>query len=174
MLPKLICKFWIRSRFQFFSLMLEGPFFLEKCGPKNQNCFLWWNLGSNSNMQNLIVKLIFFLFGTKDTDGNKAKAGISKRGFKKAKHTKFSGKQTFLIPPAPPPLSTCFAFLKHPFWDSPFCLITDDTLFGKIDPRLIQFVISFLSCLIWLWPVFDLGNKSKFLKMFQLYKASCW
>ena len=103
MLPKLICKFWIRSRFQFFSLMLEGPFFLEKCGPKNQNCFLWWNLGSNSNMQNLIVKLIFFLFGTKDTDGNKAKAGISKRGFKKAKHTKFSGKQTCLTPPSPPP-----------------------------------------------------------------------
>ena len=21
---------------------------------------------------------------------------------------------------------TCFVFLKHPFWDSPFCLITDD------------------------------------------------
>ena len=21
--------------------------------------------------------------------------------------------------------STCFVFLKHPFWDSPFCLITD-------------------------------------------------
>ena len=21
---------------------------------------------------------------------------------------------------------TCFIFLKHPFWDSPFCLITDD------------------------------------------------
>ena len=20
----------------------------------------------------------------------------------------------------------CFAFLKHPFWDSPFCLITDE------------------------------------------------
>ena len=23
---------------------------------------------------------------------------------------------------------TCFVFLKHPFWDSPFCLITDETL----------------------------------------------
>ena len=23
---------------------------------------------------------------------------------------------------------TCFVFLKHPFWDSPFCLITDDLL----------------------------------------------
>ena len=22
----------------------------------------------------------------------------------------------------------CFVFLKHPFWDSPFCLITDDTI----------------------------------------------
>ena len=128
MLPKLICKFWIRSRFQFFSLMLEGPFFLEKCGPKNQNCFLWWNLGSNSNMQNLIVKLIFFLFGTKDTDGNKAKAGISKRGFKKAKHTKFSGKQTFLTPRPPPFDVLCFLetpvlrftilpyYRRHPFW----------------------------------------------------------
>ena len=23
---------------------------------------------------------------------------------------------------------TCFVFLKHPFWDSPFCLITDELL----------------------------------------------
>ena len=23
----------------------------------------------------------------------------------------------------------CFVFLKHPFWDSPFCLITDDFLY---------------------------------------------
>ena len=23
---------------------------------------------------------------------------------------------------------TCFVFFKHPFWDSPFCLITDDTI----------------------------------------------
>ena len=24
----------------------------------------------------------------------------------------------------------CFAFLKHPFWDSPFCLITDEIYYG--------------------------------------------
>ena len=57
--------------------------------------------------------------------------------FKKTQHAKFSEKQTFLTP-----ISTrtcayhgaktvrfseklaCFVFLKHPFWDSPLCLIT--------------------------------------------------
>ena len=28
----------------------------------------------------------------------------------------------------------CFAFLKHSFWDSPFCLITDDKAFQLILP----------------------------------------
>ena len=51
--------------------------------------------------------------------------------FKKTKHAKFSEKRTFLTPwYAHVRFSenlACFVFLKHPFWDSPFCLITDET-----------------------------------------------
>ena len=72
--------------------------------------------------------------------------GESQNGcFKKAKHAKFSEKRTFLTPNFPKKLIflgpyqrvrnvcfsenlTCFVFLKHPFWDSPFCLITDDNI----------------------------------------------
>ena len=75
--------------------------------------------------------------------GNIAKRRISKRVFKKTKHAKFSEKRTFLTPwyahvcmcmcAYQEVINTrftknlaCFVFLKHPFWDSPFCLITDD------------------------------------------------
>ena len=27
----------------------------------------------------------------------------------------------------------CFVFLKHPFWDSPFCLTSDDLMSGNDD-----------------------------------------
>ena len=37
---------------------------------------------------------------------------------------------------------TCFVFLKHPFWDSPFCLITDQGImqekYGRIGSRQSQ------------------------------------
>ena len=60
--------------------------------------------------------------------------------FKKAKHAKISEKQTFLTPlirtrtcanqevgnVCLSKILACFTFLKHPFWDSPFCLITDE------------------------------------------------
>ena len=32
----------------------------------------------------------------------------------------------------------CFAFLKHPFWDSPFCLIPDDFIYML---RLVQLLL---------------------------------
>ena len=60
--------------------------------------------------------------------------------FKKTKQAKFSEKQTFLTPwYAHACVSggnkcsflenlACFAFLKRPFWNSPFCLIADETL----------------------------------------------
>ena len=65
-------------------------------------------------------------------------------GNKKAKHDKFSKKGAFLTPWYAH-VRTCayqgvknfcfsenlayFVFLKHPFWDSPFCLITDKITF---------------------------------------------
>ena len=66
--------------------------------------------------------------------GNKAKRWVSKWVFKKTKHAKFSEKQTFLthwhglhigVRNVLFSENLCFVFLKHPFWDSPFCLITD-------------------------------------------------
>ena len=62
--------------------------------------------------------------------GNKAKRGTWKRVFQE---NKFSEKQTFLtcayqrvrIVRFSGNLA-CFVFMKHPFWGSPFCLITDD------------------------------------------------
>ena len=59
--------------------------------------------------------------------------GESQNGcFKKTKHVKFSEKRTFLTSwygvrnVRFSENLTCFVFLKHPFWDSPFCLITND------------------------------------------------
>ena len=55
--------------------------------------------------------------------------GESQNGcFKKAKHAKISeyvsgGKKCLFFG-----ILACFAFLKHPFWDSPFCLIADEYL----------------------------------------------
>ena len=71
--------------------------------------------------------------------------GESQNGcFRKAKHAKFSEKQIFLTPwythvrvfqekkarqifPKNEHFLTPFVFLKHPFWDSSFCLITHVT-----------------------------------------------
>ena len=91
--------------------------------------------------------------------------GESQNGcFKKTKHAKFSEKQTFLTSwyaHAQVPLDTlryrtcayqvvidvcfsgnlaCFVFLKHPFWDSPFSLITTISA--------LHFVISILMVFI--------------------------
>ena len=57
--------------------------------------------------------------------------------FKKTKHAKFSEKWTFVTPWCARTYQgvrnvrfsenlACFVFLKHPFWDSPFCLITEE------------------------------------------------
>ena len=57
--------------------------------------------------------------------------GKSQNGcFKKTKHVKFSEERTFLTPwYAHVRFSenlACFVFFKHLFWDSLFCLITDE------------------------------------------------
>ena len=64
--------------------------------------------------------------------------GESQNGcFKKIKHAKFSEKRTFLtlwyayVPVRISEILACFIFLKHPFPDSPFCLIIDDIYLKK-------------------------------------------
>ena len=64
--------------------------------------------------------------------------GESQNGhFKKTKHVKFSENDQFLPPDSHTYVSrgnrcsfsenlTCFVFLKHPFWDSLFCLVNDE------------------------------------------------
>ena len=72
--------------------------------------------------------------------GNKAERRISNGCFKKTKHVKFSEKtnifyslihtRTFAYQRVKnvrfSENLTCFVFLKHPFWDSPFYLLTDE------------------------------------------------
>ena len=58
--------------------------------------------------------------------GNKAEGRISQRVFHENKARQiFWKKKTFLTPFPFSENLACFVFLKHPFWDSPFCLITD-------------------------------------------------
>ena len=72
--------------------------------------------------------------------GNKAKGRISKRVFQEDKaHQIFRKTNISYLPIRTRTCAyqgvqnvrfsenlVCFVFLKHPFWDSPFCLITDD------------------------------------------------
>ena len=73
--------------------------------------------------------------------GDKGKRANLKTGVSRKQHPKFSEKRTFLtswyahICVRIQGLSVFrkiwrFVFLKHPFWDSPFCLITDEYLRG--------------------------------------------
>ena len=95
--------------------------------------------------------------------GNRQKGESQSRCFKKTKHAKFSKNEHFL----PPDTHTyvcvsggkkcpffrnlpCFFFLKHPLWDSPFCLITDDLLLNLSEMKLsasytLQFQTRFAS-----------------------------
>ena len=68
--------------------------------------------------------------------GNKTKEGISKRAifFPKNKHILFfMRKRTYAYQGVRNVRFSenlaSFVFLEHPFWDSPFCLITDDLSF---------------------------------------------
>ena len=70
--------------------------------------------------------------------------------FKKTEHAKFSEKNEHSLAPNTHTYVRvsggkkylffsenlrCLVFLKHPFWDSPFCLITEETIFYKILPE---------------------------------------
>ena len=68
--------------------------------------------------------------------GYKQKGESQNKCFNKSKHVKYSEKWTFLSPWYAyqgvknfgfSENLACFAFLKHPFWDLPFCRITDET-----------------------------------------------
>ena len=86
--------------------------------------------------------------------GNKAKGWISKRVFQESKARQNARKTNISYPLIRTRTSAyqevrnvcfseslaCFAFLKHPFWDSPFCLITDGfskSLTDKTDLTMI-------------------------------------
>ena len=97
----------------------------------------------NSNFKVRSIKIYLYLMLRKTWwlyfVGNKAQGRISKRVFQENKTPNFPKNKHFL-----PLICTrtcdyqgvgivrfsenlaCIVFLKHPFWDSPFCLITDD------------------------------------------------
>ena len=108
----------------------------------------WWVCGFNKTRvlvtfarydNNLILKHVWrYILARKiklifEFAGNKAKERISKRVFQENK-----ARQIFLKNDISYPListrtcayqgvrNACFVFLKYPFWDSPFCLITDE------------------------------------------------
>ena len=62
--------------------------------------------------------------------GNKAKGQISKQVFQENKARQIFWKTNISYPFIH--TRTCFNFLKHPFWDSAFCLITDEFVFAEI------------------------------------------
>ena len=78
-----------------------------------------------------------------NVDGNKAKGRISKRLFQESKARQIFRKTNISYPLIRTRTCVyqgvrnvrlsenlvCFVFLQHPFWDSPFCLITDDVWF---------------------------------------------
>ena len=43
---------------------------------------------------------------------------------------------------------TCFVFLKHPFWDAPFCLVTDDSWNLEIRWKLNEAVLRLMQALL--------------------------
>ena len=68
--------------------------------------------------------------------GNKAKGRISKQVFQENKARQIFRKTNISYPLIRTRKISenlaYFVFLKHPFWDSPFCLITDEFVFVEI------------------------------------------
>ena len=65
---------------------------------------------------------------------------------------------------------SCFVFLKYPFWDSPFCLITDELL------TLNNFHVLFIYFFCWLWTSNGFNGKSSNRNSLYLhqYLETCW
>ena len=89
---------------------------------------------------------------TKDFSTATSQKGKSQNGcYKKTKHAKFSEKQTFFTP-YQGVRNVCFlenltyfVFLYHPFWDLPFCFVTDNLVhfflmfpFTSMLPSILQ------------------------------------
>ena len=74
------------------------------------------------------VKIAVTLLEMEEKVGNKSKGRILNQFFKKTKHVKSSEKRTFLTQRNArfSENLACFVFLKHPFWDALFCLITGE------------------------------------------------
>ena len=90
---------------------------LRHFGKWNMIWQIWSGLFS-ANKQ----KISFFV-------GNKAKGRISKRVLQENKARQIFRKTNISYPLIRFSENlACFVFLKHPFWDSPFYLITDDML----------------------------------------------
>ena len=83
--------------------------------------------------------------------GNKVKGRISKRVFQESKARQIFRKTSISYPLTRTcayqgirnvcfsEILACFAFLKHPFWDSPFCLVTDDNTYYS---SMVKIIIS--------------------------------
>ena len=81
---------------------------------------------------------------------------------KKKKHAKFSEKRNVHFSEN----LACFVFLKYPFWDSPFCLITDEKIlrFYNITRKVSQKMRFTRRNL----------NSIEILKSLQCQGRSCW
>ena len=104
------------------------------------------------------------------------KAESQNECFKKTKHAKFSEKRIFRFSEN----LACFVFFKHPFWDAPFCPITDILSFELVswlflwylgeNGQMPQYYIILLYVIyhilfpwfFWLtmrfWPVVEIGQ----------------
>ena len=74
---------------------------------------------------------IFAVYRGNNSSVIRQKGESQNRCVKKTKHAKFSEKRTISYPLIRTCIHfsenlVCFVFLRHPFWDSPFCLITDE------------------------------------------------
>ena len=119
--------------------------------------------------------------------GNKAKGWISKWVFQENKAHQISWKKKKHF--WPPDMHTyiggrikignlfffsenlvCFVFLKHSFWDSPFCCITDKlTLLMLLVSKLV-IILKFPKCFILTYgKVNDSQQKIFYEKVFKLY-----
>ena len=125
----------------FVSLSSSSQAYSEHCQTsKLELCSLIYLVGAFAKITDVFQPLTIF---AENFVGNKAKGLISKRVFQKTKHGKFSEKRTFFTPWYAHAIFVCvrtrnvrfsenlacFVSLKHPFWDSPFYLITDDLSF---------------------------------------------
>ena len=119
----------LSNRFcSFLKQVLKFLFICSVCCPLTDKLLrssILWTVGGWSNIVSTISILVRVIVIVTFVS-NKAKGRISKRLFQenisylliRIRNVRFSENLA------------CFVFLKHPFWDSPFCLITDVFFIG--------------------------------------------